>query len=224
MIVTDIKFYLDSFIDSNRNFKIRQSKNYSEIVTDTGKKIISNSNNKFQNGLFLFMMVKRDVENFIKKFGEVEPAPELPVNYYNDVYDTKLKTIGVDINNAYWSIAYLKNYISKKTYLRGLEEADFKPIRLSALSSLGKPRVWKVYESGKYCRNEMTEGEKNLQDIYLDIRFTTYAVMEEIADSLGGDFYCWKTDCVFFHDTSTNRKLVTTILDGYGLEYKMEKL
>ena len=49
MIVTDIKFYLDSFIDSNRNFKIRQSKNYSEIVTDTGKKIIYNSNNKFQN-------------------------------------------------------------------------------------------------------------------------------------------------------------------------------
>jgi hypothetical protein len=223
MIVKDIKFVLDSFVDSKRTFKIRQSKNYSEIVTDTGKKIISNSNNKFQSGLFLFMMVKRDIEKFIKQYGQVEPAPELPVNYYNDVYDTEQKTIGIDINNAYWSVAFLKNYISKKTYLRGLEEEDFKPIRLSALSSLGKARVWKIYEGGKYVRNEMTEGEKALQDVYLDIRFTTYAVMEEIANSLGSDFHCWKTDCVFFTDNKINRKLVTNILDGYGLEYKLEK-
>jgi len=175
-------------------------------------------------GLFLFMMVKRDVEKFIKEFGEVEPHSELPVNYYNQQYDQSQKTIGIDINNAYWSVAYLKNYITKKTYLRGLEEKEYKPIRLSALSSLGKARVWKVYEDGKYARNELSQGDQSLENVYLDIRYTTYAVMKEIADGLGNDFYCWKTDCVFFKDTKENKQLVITLLDGYGLEHKIEKL
>jgi hypothetical protein len=224
MIVNNIKFYLDSFVDSKRTFKVRQSKNYSVIVTDTGKKYMSNSNTKFGSGLFLFMMVKRDCQNFIKEYGLVEPHTELPVNYYNKNYDLDNKTIGIDINNAYWSIAYLKNYITKKTFLRGLQSKEFKPIRLSALSSLGKPRVWKVYESGSHRRNEITEGNKELQDVYLDIRYTTYAVMQEIADALGKDFHSWKTDCVFFKETKENKLLVETILDGYCLEYKMEKL
>ena len=160
----------------------------------------------------------------IKEYGLVEPHTELPVNYYNKNYDLDNKTIGIDINNAYWSIAYLKNYITKKTFLRGLQSKEFKPIRLSALSSLGKPRVWKVYESGSHRRNEITEGNKELQDVYLDIRYTTYAVMQEIADALGKNFHSWKTDCVFFKETKENKLLVETILDGYCLEYKMEKL
>ena len=48
--------------------------------------------------------------------------------------------------------------------------------------------------------------------------------MQEIANGLGNDFYCWKTDCVFFKHTKENKQLVETLLDGYGLEYKTEKI
>jgi hypothetical protein len=222
MIVNDIGFFLESFQNDKRNFKIRQSKNYSEIITDTGKKIMSN-NSKFQRGLFLFMMVRRDVERYIKETGYIEPHQALPVNHHNNHYNQDQKTIGIDINNAYWSVACLKGYIRNKTYLKGLESKEFKPIRLSALSSLGKPRVYKVYEDGEHTKNEVVGGDKNIENFYLDIRYTTYAIMQEVATALGNDFFCWKTDCIFFKDTKENRLLVQTLLEEYGLDHKIEK-
>lgn len=223
MIVKDIGFYIDSFQQDGKSFKVRQSKNYTEIITSSGKRIISNTNNKFQKGLFLFMMVRRDIEKYIKNNGFIEPHPKLPVNYQNPHYKEDTKTIGIDINNAYWSVACLKGFISNKTYKRGLEDDEFKPIRLSALSSLGKPRMYKVYKDGEHTENEIVEGNQELENFYLDIRFSTYGIMQKIAEALGEDFKNWKTDCIFFKDTKENKLLVKTMLDSYGLEHKIEK-
>ena len=80
-----------------------------------------------------------------------------------------------------------------------------------------------MFEDGLHSHNEVIEGDKRMQDIYYDIRFTTYNIMKEIADALGNDFYSWKTDCIFFKDTKENRELVTTMLTDYGLTCKVEK-
>jgi hypothetical protein len=223
IIVKDIDEKVEQYCKLKRSFKLRESVNYAELTTSHNQKIVSNKNDRFGDGLFLFAMVLRDVNNYLEENGAIEPMNELPVNFTNREYQED-KAIGIDVDNAYWSIACLRGYISHKTYLKGLEKRkDYKSTRLSALSSLGKDKFYKVYEDGIYKYDEIVEGDKRMRDIYYDIRFTTYNIMKEIADVLGNDFYAWKTDCIFFKDTNKNKRLVKTALTDYGLSCKEEK-
>lgn len=222
MIISDVDSVVKNYTDLKKSFKIRSSSNYVELITSTGQKIYHNKNEKFKGGLYLFQMVKKDVEKYLAKHGGVEPYDELPVNYANQNYDYDKDTIGMDINNAYWSVAKLKGYISRKTYNKGIEKEGLKTIRLSSLSSLGKTRVYKCYTDGVYTHDESVNGDVSLQNVYLDIRYSTYGVMMEVAELLGDDFCCWKTDCIFFTDTEDNRWMVKSAIESYGLECKVE--
>ena len=166
--------------------------------------------------------MKKDIQNYLEEHGEVEPYEELPVNYINTKFDYEKDVIGMDINNAYWHVALLKGYITENTYEKGLEKEGLKSIRLASLSSLGKSRVYNVYENGEHKVDEKVKTNDSLQNVYLDIRYSTYGIMREIARELGDDFCSWKTDCVFFHDTKENREKVRAIIESYGLECKIE--
>lgn len=216
---------IDNYIALKKSFKVRKSPNIIEIVTSTGQKIYHHRNERFKEGLYLFNMVKKDVERYIAENGSIEAFNELPVNYSNTTFDYSNKIIGVDINNAYWSVAHLKGYITKKTYDKGLEQKDgMKSIRLSCLSTLGKSKMYAVYENGIYVCEEELNDDDDLREIYNDIRFSTYGVMNEIAEELGDDFCCWKTDCIFFNDSEENRKLSIDIIESYGLTCKIEEV
>ena len=218
------KEYLDHLIRLKKDFKIRESVNYAEIVRSDGEKIVSTKNNQFVKGLYLFAMVKRDIERYIAENGYITPSDELPVNYTSDIFDENNKVVGMDMDNAYWTIAYLKGYISENTYNKGLEKKEFKPIRLSALSTLGKGKTYKVFKDGKYEFDEIAKANKELENFYLDIRYSTYGVLLEIANELGEDFHSWKTDCIFFKDTKNNIDLVRKRFDEFGIQSKVELL
>ena len=218
------KEYLDHLIRLKKDFKIRESVNYAEIVRSDGEKIVSTKNNQFVKGLYLFAMVKRDIERYIAENGYITPSDELPVNYVSDIFNLENKVVGIDMDNAYWTIAYLKGYISENTYNKGLEKKEFKPIRLSALSTLGKGKTYKVYKNGKYKFDEIAKANKELENFYLDIRYSTYGVLLEIANELGDDFHSWKTDCIFFKDNKENINLVRKRLDEFGIQSKIELL
>ena len=223
MKIENSKSFIQTYIHLKKSFKVRSSTNITEIVTSTGQKIYEHKNQRFKEGLYLFGMVKRDVLNYIAENGSIEPYMELPVNYANQKFNYDNNVIGLDIDNAYWSVAKLKGYISKKTYDKGLEQKDgMKSIRLSCLSTLGKSRVYNVYEDGIYIGDEKVKEDTELQDIYNDVRFSTYGVMLEISELLGEDFCCWKTDCIFFKDTIENRNKATMIIESYGLNCKIE--
>ena len=223
MIVNNIDKLLESYKSLGKSFKMRKSANYIELVTSAGDRIYHNKTEKFKGGLFLFGMVKRDIKAYLEKNGnEIDMYEELPVNFKNESFDNSQEVIGIDINNAYWSVARLKRYISLKTYRKGLEKKEYKTIRLSALSSLGKQRVYNVYENGEHTSDEVVNGDERLRNIYNDIRYSTFGVMREVAEELGDDFESWKTDCVFFKDTKQNREIATTIIESYGLECKIE--
>lgn len=222
MVLDNVDTLLKNYQILKKTFKLRKSANYVELITSSGQRLFHNKSDKFRGGLYLFQMVKRDVEKYIEAHGEVEPYDELPVNYFNTEYNIDDATIGLDINNAYWSVAFLKGYISKKTYQKGIEKEGLKAIRLSSLSSLGKKRVYQCYIDGLYSHDEEMRGDIILEKVYLDIRFSTYGVMYEIAQGLGNDFCCWKTDCIFFKDTEENRNFVRESIESYGLECKLE--
>lgn len=215
---------IQTYITLQKSFKVRKSPNIIEIITSTGQKLYHHRNERFKEGLYLFNMVKKDVERFLDENGLIEPYYELPVNFSNTTYDYSNNIIGMDINNAYWSVAHLKGYISKKTYDKGLEQKDgMKSIRLSCLSTLGKSRMYSVYENGEYVGEEEVNDDEDLRTIYDDIRYSTYGVMNEIAEELGDDFCCWKTDCIFFTDTEENRQIARDIIESYGLSCKIEE-
>jgi hypothetical protein len=223
MRVKNSDAFIDNFISLRKTFKVRKSPNIIEIITSTGQKIYQNRNERFKEGLYLFNMVRRDVDSYINANGEITPYEELPVNYANTKFDYSKKIVGVDINNAYWTVAYLKGYITKKTYEKGLEQKDgMKSIRLSCLSTLGKSKLYSVYQEGEYIGEEQVKTDQNLQDIYKDIRYSTYGVMYEISEVLGKDFCCWRTDCIFFYDTPQNKKLVIDMIEDYGLTCKID--
>ena len=88
---------------------------------------------------------------------------------------------------------------------------------------LGKSKVYKVYVNGEYVNDEVKNYSETLQLIYKDIRYSTYGILYEISEILQNDFYCWKTDCIFFKDTKKNRKIVKNHIENYGLTCKIEK-
>lgn len=222
VLARDFEYKMQLYQKLKKDFKVRQSPNYQEILIGNENKIVFNQNNTFSKGLFLFSMVKRDFEKYLAKNGSVTPYDPLPVNCINENYNDRWETSGIDINNAYWSVAFLKDYISEKTYIKGLENKEYKPIRLSSLSSVGRDRSYKVYQSGSYKHTEVKKGNTSLTDMYLDIRYSTYGVMYEISLALKRDFKAWKTDCIYFRDNHENKIIVTEILDGYGLQWKLE--
>ena len=133
MIVNDIHTIIENYKQLKKSFKVRESANYVELITSTGQKIYQNKSKRFTGGLYLFGMVKKDIQNYLEENGEVEPYEELPVNYINKEFDYNKDVIGMDINNAYWSVALLKGYISEHTYEKGLEKEGLKSIRLASL-------------------------------------------------------------------------------------------
>ena len=221
----DLKKHVNFAIKFKKDFKVRRSPNFSEIIMTNGKqRLLFNENSTFTSGLFLFRMVQRDIKEYIENNGAVTPIDEAPVNCINKDYDMKNKTIGIDLNHAYWRVAYLKDYIKEETYLKGLESDKYKPIRLSALSNLGRSKIYDVYENGEYSHKEKTEANTEYLDLYNDIRYTTFNVMKELSEQLGKDFHSWRTDCIYFKDTKKNMKYVTETLDSYDLLWKVEKV
>jgi hypothetical protein len=101
MRVKNSDAFIDNFISLRKTFKVRKSPNIIEIITSTGQKIYQNRNERFKEGLYLFNMVRRDVDSYINANGEITPYEELPVNYANTKFDYSKKIVGVDINNAY---------------------------------------------------------------------------------------------------------------------------
>ena len=146
----------------------------------------------------------------------------LEKSYYNFLITLISNDICIDINNAYWSIAYRKGYISEKTYLKGIEKKEYKVARLSALSTLGKERTYRVYETGKWKSVEIKKQDNDLIEIYNDIRYTTFSLMYEISLILKNEFHSWKTDCIFCTDNELIINKVTQIIESYGLTCKVE--
>ena len=164
----------------------------------------------FKKGMFLFGMVKKDVNIFLKANKEIR----LPKRYGQIEYNGDLqeefdeKVTGTDLNHAYWRIAFNLGIISANTYSRGLND-DFKAVRLAALSTLGARKKYQKIKNGVLTEDYLViEGDEDLRKVYILIRYTCYKYMTQVKRLLGYDFLCYKTDAIYYIDTKDNRKKV----------------
>lgn len=175
----------------------------------------------FRAGLFLFGKVRQEAKEFLRTNPNFKlPKEERSILYNHDEPNSNVKICATDLNHAYWRIALNLKVISLATYKRGLPK-KFKNVRLASLSTLGMGRTFKQINGGKICNSTITFGEDDdLKRVYRLIRFTCFKHMNKVKKLLGKDFIAYKTDCIYYVDTPTNRDLVNDYFDKNQLTYK----
>jgi len=191
---------------------------YSYIIPRMSKK----KQNYFKKGMFLFGMVRKDVKQYLQ-----ENTIRLPKRYGQMVWNEDLewddddnRITGTDLNHAYWRIALNLGIITERTYLKGLND-NFKEVRLAALSTLGSTKKYTKIIKGVITDDLLIiEGDEELRKVYTLIRYTCYRYMEQVKRLLGKDFICYKTDCIYYLDTETNRHKVSKFFEEKDLLMK----
>jgi len=217
------KYLLDLIVKNGGNGYMRKGNFSTEIIWDSKSYVFPSKGEAktYKKGLFLFNMVRKDAKNFIKNGGKVRLPKKYPVNQYNNDFKKLDEAMtGTDLNHAYWRIAYNMGIISKNTYLRGLDD-EFKVVRLAALSTLGKGKDYFIIKDGLVTEEVIKiGGDEDLDRLYRAIRFTCYKYMQNVMKMLGGDFICYRTDCIYYVDTKDNRKMVRDYFKSENMSYK----
>ncbi len=210
-------------VGGKHNFSIRKGSEVNQIIFGKNHYLFATENRNFpKSKLYLFKLVNDDVKKFISQNSFIELPPAKKTQEFNLNYDINVGTItGTDLDHAYWRIAYIKQYISKNTYLHGIKDEKSKTIRLATLGVLGTEQKYDRYVNGEYVETYTYRKEnKAMKNIYKDIRLTCYYMMYELSLQLGDDFESWNTDCIYYRDTPENRKLVHDFFDMHNMLYK----
>jgi hypothetical protein len=215
--------FLDRLIKNKADFSIKKGVEIDQIIFGDTHFLYATPNKNFpKKKLFLFKVVNDDVKKFIDQNPFIDLPPQQPTQYFNVDYDETIGVItGTDLDHAYWRIAYVKGYISKKVYLRGIEDDDAKTIRLATLGNLGREDKFERYINGEYIETYIHRAEnKAMKKVYKDIRYTCYYMMFQLSAMLGDDFESWATDCIYYRDSAENRKKVHDFFDMHNMLYK----
>ena len=217
-----MKSMYSNLVGGKASFLIRRGSECNELIFDGLHNVYATENKNFpSNKIFLFNLVSRDVKRFLKTNPFVELPPKKDVAFYSYTYDLEDGALtGTDLDHAYWRIAYVKGYISKKTYNYGLDEMA-KPLRLATLSVLGRDNVFEKWENGEYVESiTLKPKDEQMRMVYADIRFSCFYMMYELSKLLGKDFFCWKTDCIYYRNTPENIYMVQDFFDQRKMLYK----
>jgi len=199
-----------NLVEGKGDFLIRRGSECNELIFDGNHNIYATQSKNFpSNKIFLFNLVSANAKKFLETNPFIELPPKKPVTFYSYTYNLEKGTLtGTDLDHAYWRIAYVKGYISKKTYNYGLDDTA-KPLRLATLSVLGREKVFEKWEQGEYVENIVLKPkDEQLRMVYADIRYSCFYMMYELSLLLDKDFFCWKTDCIYYRNTPNNIKIV----------------
>jgi hypothetical protein len=181
----------------------------------------TNKGSSFRKSVYLFGVVRKEANLWLKKNPNFKLPTQYPVNVYNDHFKhLKDDMTATDLDHAYWRIAFLLGIITKLTYERALD-VEFKVVRLASLSTLGAGKEFRKIEEGVLTDNYVKVGEiPELQKVYKLIRYTCYDYMQECANLLGEDFIAYRTDAIYYRDSKENRKIVRDYFRSKKLKYK----
>jgi hypothetical protein len=209
-----------------KSFYVRQTRNVTQVVCE-GVETSFVVRDKIEkplfplNQLFIFQLVNKDALRWAKMNPDFVGNTKFPTNVYNFNYDLDHGIItGTDITSAYWYIAHKVGLISNRTFIR-LLHSRYKTTKLASLAVLGREMVFDEYVDGVKAPQKAVLKPKNqaLIDIYRHIRYECYRHMIQMSLLLARDFFCYKTDCIYYRDTPQNRKIVYDYLESEGLEF-----
>lgn len=173
-----------------------------------------------KKGAGIFKRVVDDVTIYLETH-KVRAKKKYPSHFWNPLLKRVRGAItATDIDHAYWRIAFLHEYISFDTYIKGLELED-KSMRLAALANLSSKKEYNLIRNGEITnRTKVIRYDERLHTVYENIRNICFEHMSNLANLLGKDFICYKTDCIYYKDTEKNRLLVQNYMDDVALAWK----
>lgn len=205
---------------SKQDAYIRKGSFATDIIWQGRKFVSPNPKKNITNNMWIFKSVIRDVKAHILNH-RIREKPKLPTNHWNPKNKNfRGRVTATDLDHAYWRVAFLYEYISMKTYLKGLN-IDDKSLRLAALANLSSIKEYVLIKNGVETEETIVlKYDPVLHKVYNNIRYTCYEHMMNIAKILEDDFICYKTDCVYYKDTESNRQVVQGYLDSVAMEWK----
>ena len=205
------------------SYYIRQGTECVEVVVDEINFFFKKEKRFPLHFLYLFGLVRKEAAEWTMGKTHIALPIEYPsVKYNYDFKQGKSKIVGYDLNHAYWRIAKNLGIIKPSTFEKALKP-EAKAIRLAALSTMGRSKVYEFYKGGEIFdgKKHITQEDKLLMDAYKLIRLTCFKMMFDASEILGEDFDCWKTDCIYFRDTEENKKSMSDFFVSNGLTYKI---
>jgi hypothetical protein len=215
-----IKHLISKIKRNNEVCYVRKGSFATDIIWQGRRFVFPNPKKSAKANMWIFKAVIYDVKLFISNH-KIHEKPSLPVNFWNEKNKRyRGKITATDLDHAYWRVAFLNEYIRPETYLKGLELKD-KSLRLAALANLSSMKEFYIMRDGKVTNETITiKYDPILHKIYNNIRNGCYEHMMNIANILGDEFICYKTDCIYYKDSEENKQIVQTYLDSVAMEWK----
>lgn len=215
--------FIDRLKRRGTSYYVRQGTECVEVVVDEINFFFKKEKRFPLHFLYLFGLVRKEAGEWTSQKTQIDLPVEYPsVKYNYDFKQGKSKIVGYDVNHAYWRLAKNLGIIRPSTFEKALKP-EAKAIRLAALSTMGRSKVYEFYKGGEIFdgKKHITQEDKLLMDAYKLIRLTCFKIMFDASEILGEDFDCWKTDCIYFRDSEENRKTMSKFFRDNGLTYKL---
>lgn len=160
-------------------------------------------------------VLKRGVQPLLVKSGDI-----LYIKYSPNLNQKYRDIVEIDVNKAYWRIAYILGYINTEIYKEGLSDAISKSARLVALGSLATKRDVFNYEveTGVYKKGEVIVNEY-LRSVFLHICFELGRIMDETDNK---DYLFFWVDAFF--TIKEKEQHIKDRLINHGLECKTKEI
>ena len=174
----------------------------------------------------LMKLVRASVTRYLKKNNYIV-APvkkEYPVVFTNrffwDSIPPNTEFYIIDAKHAYWRIAYLLGYISKKTYDKYADNNDLKTAKNISLAILNSTIKCEYFISDE----KITEIECDIslyRQVYDNIRYFSYNMCGKLRNDLDNACFAYRTDGVFLLKPGLHK--AKKIFEENNLLYKIEK-
>jgi hypothetical protein len=165
-------------------------------------------NSSFVDGSFFAPMVKKSIDAFIEKHGELQTFDKPDIQQFNvaRVESNLYKPVAaVDLNNCHWTTAYLLGFIPETLFKRGIASGKKKGLLVS-IGSLNKLEQLDYYENGRLVRTEFDHAQHaRYSPFYWAIIGRVRDVMMETYSRHQDNFYMWLTDCAFVDAYAANQ-------------------
>lgn len=223
MIQGDAKTILESLEDRGTPHTVRMTQQTTRI--EDAHTIYTASENFVEKRYLSFIgQVKAHAKGLDPDLFPKQPYQSKQINYYRFNRVPIGETFGVtevDVNGAYWELAYKLGYLSEKLYLKGLEVP--KRIRLIAFGALAtRYRIFK-FDGTRYhlADVEPTPAEDRARSYFFHVAHELGQIMQTAADTYKGVLWYWVD--AFFVYTSEADKLADAI-SAHGLDTKRKEI
>jgi hypothetical protein len=192
--------------------------NSTTVIKTEGKAFLIGEQMNFKDMHFMQKVKKSAMETGLP---EVKLKRKVSYIQYSDIQNgTYEEATELDVNGAYWKIAYNLGYIPLDIYEEGLE-VD-KKCRLMALGGLATSKI--VYEynprTDKYFKTDKIENPIT-RSYFFDIANTLDGIMKSIMEGVSKNIYFYWVDAFFMKDFLSEYVTEALLKKGLYCKYKL---